>query len=117
MHHAAMEARPLLVLLDVGHRKLDMGERAFENGAGDMGGGARRPIAPADEAAGETRTSSVKFATANGVALRLSSVVEGRNGAMIQPPSSAIKPSGAIWTLPSSLRVVTMHSRIIGMTA
>ena len=42
-------------------------------------------------------------------------MVDGLNGARIQPSSSAISPSGAICTLPSALRVVTMVSRIIGI--
>ena len=51
----------------------------------------RRPVRqPA-----KTRTSSVRLATANGAARRLSSVVEGWNGAMIQRSPSAISPSGA----------------------
>jgi hypothetical protein len=36
---------------------------------------------------------------------------------MIQPSPSAIRPSGAICTLPSSLKVVTMVSRIMGMAS
>src|SRR5262245_28731176 len=36
---------------------------------------------------------------------------------MIQPSPSAIRPSGAICTLPSSFRVVTIVSRIMGMAS
>ena len=59
----------------------------------------------------------MKLATAKGVARRLSSVVEGRNGAMTHPSPSSMRPSGAMCSLPSSLNVVTMHSRIMGMRA
>src|SRR5437016_864340 len=51
------------------------------------------------------------------MARRLSSVVEGRNGAMIHPSPSAISPIGAMCKVPAALTVVTMVSRIIGMSA
>jgi hypothetical protein len=46
--------------------------------------------------------------------MRLSSVLEGRNGAMIHPCPSSIKPSGARCSLPDRSMVVTITSRIIG---
>src|ERR1043165_1589588 len=51
------------------------------------------------------------------MARRFSSVVEGRNGAMIHSSPSATSPSGAMCTVPAALTVVTMISRIIGMSA
>src|SRR5712671_1304642 len=60
------------------------------------------------------RTSSVWLATANGMALRLSSVVDGRNGAMIHPSPSAMMPIGVICRRPSAFVVVKIVSRIIG---
>src|SRR6516225_2073158 len=63
----------------------------------------------------KARTSSVKLATANGTSRKLSSVTDGRNGAMIQPSSSAIMPIGAKCTCPARFIVETIVSRIIGI--
>ena len=117
VHDAAMEARPLLVLLHMLDRELGMAQRAVEHGAGHMRRRPRRPVLAAGEAAGEDAHVVGVVGDGEGVARRLSSVVDGRNGAMTKPPSSTISPSGAICTLPSSLSVVTIVSRIMGMAA
>ncbi len=53
MHHAAMEARALLILLDALDFELGMRQRPVQHDAGDMGRGPRRPVLAAGEAAGE----------------------------------------------------------------
>jgi hypothetical protein len=52
------------------------------------------------------------LAIANGTSPRLSSVTEGRNGAITQPSRSAMMPIGAIWTFPPRSMVVMIVSRL-----
>ena len=58
------------------------------------------------------RTSSLRLITAQRSRRRLSSVIDGRNGASTRSSPSAHTPIGARCVVPSSLRVVTMDSYI-----
>jgi hypothetical protein len=72
-----------------------MPERARQTWDGYPLTSDRRPAtAPGQATSENTDIASVKFATANGTTLRLSSVFDGRNGARIQPSPSAMIPKG-----------------------